>query len=98
MAINLEDIQPEQAVYYSTWERVEVQYGAVENKNKHAGGYLPIVDINGRKEGDTWSRAGLSREEAVELARRYAIQELDKCRGDYVFSLVLSIDFHSSPG
>lgn len=65
-------------------EQVIVEYGVVENGYAHAGGWLPVLWINGRgPRGDTWARRGLDRDAALAQARRDAEEEAARYAGDW---------------
>lgn len=61
--------------------RIKVEYGAVSNANTYKGGWLPVIRVNGKQYGDTWSSKAFDRDQATELARHAAVEEASKFVG-----------------
>lgn len=62
---------------------VEIEHGAVENGNARAGGFLPVLWINGRLSGNTWSAVGHDRDAAERVAALDARREAARYVGDW---------------
>jgi hypothetical protein len=48
--------------------RVDIRWYAIPNQNKASGGFLPMIEEDGRARGDTWSGRGYDKAEAEAMA------------------------------
>jgi hypothetical protein len=67
--------------------RVEIGYGVVVNACTLSGGWLPVYTVNGRQYGNTYSRHGLDKADAISAARSAAQEEACKYIGDWEVSV-----------
>jgi len=72
---------------YAGEDSITIVFGAVPNKYLLKGGYLPVIWINGRRQGDTYSSIGYDLDEAIELAETYAREEAEHYVGDWSVSI-----------
>jgi hypothetical protein len=59
-----------------------IQYGAIANANKHRGGWMPQVWVNGHAHGDSYGR-GYDRDSALQLAKEEALEKAARFLGDW---------------
>ena len=63
-------------------ETIKIAFSAIRNVNKNAGGFMPVISVNGRLSGSTFGQ-GYDREIALALARDMAREEAERYLGDY---------------
>lgn len=63
--------------------RVDIRWYAVPNANQAAGGFLPMIEEDGRARGDTWATRGYSKAEAEAEAEAMAGEAADRFVGDW---------------
>lgn len=66
---------------------ITITYTAVPNLREEAGGFLPMVWVNGRAERSRWSARGYEQEEALEMARIEAQAEAARFAGDWTITI-----------
>lgn len=64
--------------------RIEIVYGAVENKR---GGWRPVATVNGKNLVDEYWPHGLSQHDAEEWAKYCAEEEAGRFTGDWDISI-----------
>lgn len=64
-------------------ETINIAWYAIPNGNTRVGGFLPLIEVNGKARGDTWAAKGHDRYEALEIAHRRAENEASKYIGDW---------------
>jgi len=62
--------------------RVTFHWHAIPNENKARGGWMPVVDEDGRQRGDTWGR-GYDLETALSMAKQDAERSASRFVGDW---------------
>ena len=62
--------------------RVTLYWHAIPNENKARGGWMPVVDEDGKQRGDTWGR-GYELETALEMAKADAEERASRFVGDW---------------
>lgn len=62
---------------------VDIRWYAVPNQNKTSGGFLPMLEEDGRTRGDTWSSRGYDKAEAEALAEENAHKAASRFVGDW---------------
>lgn len=67
----------------SSHARVDFRWYAVPNENKSAGGFLPMIEEDGRRRGDTWSGRHYSKAEAEAMAEEKAHEAASRFVGDW---------------
>lgn len=67
--------------------RVDIRWYVIPNGNKAAGGFLPMVEEDGRQRGDTWSGRGYSKAEAEREAEELAREAASRFVGDWVVTV-----------
>lgn len=67
----------------STHTRVDIRWYALPNQNKASGGFLPMIEENGKMRGDTWSRQGYEKAEAEAMAEEKAHEAATRFVGDW---------------
>lgn len=67
-------------------DKIVIRYYAAPNENVARGGFMPLIEVNGRQRGDTYGR-GYDREEAMVLAEARALQEAQHYTGDWRISV-----------
>ena len=92
----IDDVESRKAQKQSHRQRVEavegvegvikIEFGAVPNTNEARGGFLPMIWINDRPQGDTFGR-GLDKDEAIAQAEIEANEEADHYVGDWGVSI-----------
>lgn len=65
---------------------IHIEWGTVPNINKHYGGWMPVIWVNGRQHGDTYGR-GYDRDEAELRAQAAALDEGARYIGDWKVSI-----------
>lgn len=70
-------------------EIIIIEWGAIPNvcKAPSACAFVPMIWVNGRAEGSTYSVHGNLREEARELARERAEDEASRFGGDWTITV-----------
>ena len=63
-------------------QNVEIQYGAIKNARKNSG-WIPIIIVDGRFEGNTWDLKGYDKDQALHLAMFQAKCASERYLGDY---------------
>lgn len=63
--------------------RVDIRWYAIPNGNKGAGGFLPMIEEDGKARGDTWSGRGYDKVEAEALAEAKAHEAASRFTGDW---------------
>lgn len=68
----------------SDLERVTIYWHAIPNENKRdpRGGWMPVIDHNGKQRGDTYGR-GYDLETALQLAKEAAEEAASRYSGDW---------------
>lgn len=67
--------------------KVSIVYGFVTNRNAHAGGFLPVIYVNGKMHGDTYSARGYDADRALVLASNAALEEAARYIGDWKITI-----------
>ena len=62
--------------------RVTLYWHAIPNENKARGGWMPVVDEDGKQRGDTWG-TGYELETALEMAKERAEELASRFTGDW---------------
>ncbi len=63
--------------------RVDIRWYAIPNENKVAGGFLPMIEEDGKGRGDTWRDRGWSKAEAEAEAEAWADRAASRFVGDW---------------
>jgi hypothetical protein len=63
--------------------RVTLYWHAIPNGNKARGGWLPVVDEDGKQHGDTWRSSGYDLETALAMAKEDAEKRAERFTGDW---------------
>lgn len=63
--------------------RIDIRWYALPNENKRAGGFLPIIEENGKIRGHTWWSHGYSKTEAETMAEAEAQEAAARFTGDW---------------
>jgi hypothetical protein len=63
--------------------RVDIRWGAIPNQNKVSGGFLPMIEEDGKARGDTWSGRGYDKAEAEAMAEEQAHEAASRFVGDW---------------
>ena len=63
-------------------ERVTIYWHAIPNENKTRGGWMPVIDHNGKQRGDTYGK-GYELETALEMAKETAEERASRYTGDW---------------
>lgn len=63
--------------------RVDIRWYAIPNQNKAAGGFLPMIEEDGKARGDTWRDRGWSKAEAETEAEEWAHRAASHFAGDW---------------
>lgn len=63
--------------------RVDIRWYALPNGNKGAGGFLPVIEEDGKIRGDTWASRGYGKAEAEEMAEAKAHEVASRFTGDW---------------
>jgi hypothetical protein len=63
--------------------RVDIRWYAIPNQNKTSGGFLPMIEEDGKKRGDTWRGRGYSKAEAESMAEAEAHEAASRFVGDW---------------
>lgn len=63
--------------------RVTLYWHAIPNENKARGGWLPVVDEDGKQKGDTWRGTGYDLETALAMAKERAEELASRFTGDW---------------
>jgi hypothetical protein len=63
--------------------RVDIRWYAIPNGNKAAGGFLPVIEEDGKVRGDTWSGHGYDKAEAETMAEARAHEAASRFVGDW---------------
>jgi hypothetical protein len=67
--------------------RVDIRWYAIPNGNKTqgraSGGFLPMIEEDGRPRGDTWASRGHSKAEAEAMAEEMAHEAASRFLGDF---------------
>lgn len=62
--------------------RVDIRWYAIPNQNK-SGGFLPMIEEDGRARGDTWASRGYDKAEAETIAEENAHKAASRFVGDW---------------
>jgi len=63
--------------------RVNIRWYAIPNGNKATGGFLPVIEEDGKVRGDTWSGRGYDKAEAEAMAEARAHEAAARFVGDW---------------
>lgn len=63
-------------------ERVTIYWYAIPNANKSRGGWMPVIDHDGKQRGDTYGK-GYELETALEMAKEVAEERASRYVGDW---------------
>lgn len=63
--------------------RVDIRWYAIPNENKAAGGFLPMIEEDGKARGDTWRDRGWSKARAETEAEEWAHRAASRFVGDW---------------
>jgi hypothetical protein len=63
--------------------RVDIRWYAIPNGNKTAGGFLPVIEEDGKVRGDTWAGRGYDKGEAEAMAEARAHEAASRFIGDW---------------
>lgn len=63
--------------------RVNIRWYAIPNQNKNSGGFLPMIEEDGKQRGDTWRDRGRSKAEAETEAEEWAHRAASRFLGDF---------------
>lgn len=63
-------------------ETINITWYAIPNGNTRVGGFLPLIEVNGKVRGDTWAAKGYNLDEAFEFAHNRAEHEYSRYIGD----------------
>lgn len=63
--------------------RVDIHWYAFPNENKVAGGFLPMIEEDGKRRGDEWRDRGYSKAEAETEAEEWAHRAASRFVGDW---------------
>jgi hypothetical protein len=63
--------------------RVDIRWYAFPNENKSAGGFLPMIEEDGKRRGDEWRDRGYSKAEAETEAEEWAHRVASRFVGDW---------------
>jgi hypothetical protein len=63
--------------------RVDIRWYAIPNQNKVSGGFLPMIEEDGKARGDTWSARGYDKAEAEAMAEEKAHEAASRFVGDW---------------
>ena len=63
--------------------RVDIRWYAIPNGNKVAGGFLPVIEEDGKVRGDTWSGRGYDKAKAEAMAEAKAHEAAARFVGDW---------------
>lgn len=63
--------------------RVDIRWYAIPNQNKASGGFLPMIEEDGKARGDTWRTRGYSKAEAEAMAEEWAGEAASRFIGDW---------------
>lgn len=63
--------------------RVDIRWYAIPNENKASGGFLPVIEEDGKVRGDTWSGRGYGKAEAEAMAEAKAHEAASRFTGDW---------------
>jgi hypothetical protein len=63
--------------------RVEIRWYAIPNQNKRSGGFLPMIEEDGRARGDTWASRGYDKAVAEAMAEEHANEVASRFVGDW---------------
>jgi len=63
--------------------RVNIRWYAIPNQNKTSGGFLPMIEEDGKERGDTWRGRGYSKAEAESMAEAEAHEAASRFVGDW---------------
>lgn len=63
--------------------RVDIRWYVIPNGNKSAGGFLPVIEEDGKVRGDTWSGRGYGKAEAEAMAEEKAHEAASRFTGDW---------------
>ena len=63
--------------------RIDIRWYAIPNGNKVAGGFLPVIEEDGKVRGDTWSGRGYGKAEAEAMAEAKAQEAAARFVGDW---------------
>jgi hypothetical protein len=74
---------PTRPVDRSKHTRVDICWYAIPNGNKAAGGFLPVIEEDGKLRGNTWAGRGYDRAEAEAMAEAKAHEAASRFVGDW---------------
>jgi hypothetical protein len=63
--------------------RVDIRWYAIPNQNATSGGFLPMIEEDGKKRGSTWSDRGYAKAEAESMAEARAHEAASRFVGDW---------------
>lgn len=81
--INFRSRPARRGIDRSKHTRVNIRWYAIPNGNKVAGGFLPVIEEDGKVRGDTWSGRGYDKVEAEALAEAKAHEAASRFVGDW---------------
>lgn len=67
----------------SKHSHVDIRWYAIPNQNKVSGGFLPMIEEDGKERGDTWSARGYDKAEAEAMAEEEAHEAASRFVGDW---------------
>lgn len=62
---------------------VDIRWYAIPNGNKASGGFLPVIEEDGKIRGNTWAGHGYGKAEAEEMAEARAHEAASRFVGDW---------------
>ena len=74
---------PPRSVDRSKHTRVDIRWYAIPNGNKVAGGFLPVIEEDGKLRGNTWAGRGYDRAAAEAMAEAKAHEAAARFVGDW---------------
>jgi hypothetical protein len=63
--------------------RVDIRWYVIPNQNKASGGFLPMIEEDGRPRGDTWASRGYAKADAEAMAEERAHEAASRFVGDW---------------
>jgi hypothetical protein len=63
-------------------DKIVIRYYVAPNENVARGGFMPLIEVNGRQRGDTFG-TGYDRDEAMVRAEARALEKASRYTGDW---------------